>query len=211
MAICAQLPDEPRSTEMSTMIQNLGNDFASEIKTKQDTLDLTQAHLRAATRELAEQRKNIQNWQARCGELDQVNQRIRNLEKALADEDTFDWTGRTELDGSDAGVSAGPAFKLRGQSSTMSGVSSDVNVSFPVDKEPVVPATDTVESLIRLRRLKMWHERVEKLMEDRLRLLQGASAEKEFQCKKIVALCTGVPLDKIEDVSHLIVFLSHVD
>jgi len=33
-----------------------------------------------------------------------------------------------------------------------------------------------------------------------LKSLQGVSAEKEFQCKKIVALCTGVPVDKIEDM-----------
>lgn len=185
------------------MVQNLGIDFATEIKSKQDTLDVTQAHLRAATRELSEQRKQIQTWQARCGELDQVNQRIRNLEKALADEDTFDWTGRTELDGSDASGSAGPAFQIRGQNSTMSGVGANVDISFNLDAEPAVPVSDSVASLVRLRRLKMWHERVEKMMEARLRTLQGASAEKEFQCKKIVALCTGVPLDRIEEVNFI--------
>ena len=44
-------------------------------------------------------------------------------------------------------------------------------------------------------------ERVDQLLETRMRSLQGASAEKEFQCKKIVALCTGVPIDKVEEVS----------
>ena len=34
-----------------------------------------------------------------------------------------------------------------------------------------------------------------------LQSLLGATAEKEFQCKKIVALCTGLPIDKVEDVS----------
>lgn len=37
-------------------------------------------------------------------------------------------------------------------------------------------------------------------MEERLKSLQGASAEKEYQCKRIVALCTGIPIEKVEDM-----------
>ncbi|KAF9810449.1 hypothetical protein IEO21_06919 [Rhodonia placenta] len=186
--------------DMTTMIQNLSNDFAAEIKTKQDALDVTQAHLRAATRELSEQRKQIQSWTARCGEMDQADQRIRNLQKALDDEDCFDWTGRTELNGSDAMNTAGPAFRVRGPASTMSGLNGAVDLSFNLDTEPAIPTSESVASLIRLRRLKMWHERTERLMDARLALLRDASAEKEFQCKKIVALCTGVAIDKIEEM-----------
>ncbi|KAI0372697.1 transcription factor [Pilatotrama ljubarskyi] len=186
--------------DISSMIQGLGSEFAAEVKTKQDQLDVTQAHLRAATRELSEQRKQIQQWQARCGELDQTSQRVRNLEKALADEDNFDWTGRTELDGSDAGPSAGPAFQARGQASTMTGVGGAVDMPANLEVDPTVPLGDSVASLVRLRRLKIWYSRVEQLMETRLRSLEGASAEKEYQCKKIVALCTGVPIDKVDEL-----------
>ncbi|KAF8498549.1 hypothetical protein F5888DRAFT_1689966 [Russula emetica] len=181
--------------DMTAMIQNLSADFATEIKTKQDNLDVTQAHLRAATRELSEQRKQIQVWQARCSELDQVTQRIRNVEHALVDEEKFDWTGRTGLDGGDALEKAGPAFRRRGQNSTMF-----VDVSFNVNTEPILPTGDSVTSLIRLRRMKMWHVRMEALVRQRLESLRGASAEREFQCKKIVALCTSVPIDKVEEM-----------
>ena len=37
-------------------------------------------------------------------------------------------------------------------------------------------------------------------MQQRLKFLQGASAEKEYQCKKIVVLCTGIPINKVEEV-----------
>ncbi|KZT71963.1 apses-domain-containing protein [Daedalea quercina L-15889] len=190
---------DAHGVEMTTMIQTLGNDFSAEVKTKQDALDVTQAHLRAATRELSEQRKQIQSSTQRCGDMDQVNQRIRNLEKALKDEDEFDWTGRRQLDGSDAGVVAGPAFRLRGPTYTMTGAG-PVDLSFNLDVEPPIPMADSVASLIKLRRMKLWHERTERMMDARLRSLQGASAEKEFQCKKIVALCTGVPIDKVEEM-----------
>jgi hypothetical protein len=186
--------------DMTAMIQGLSADFASEIKTKQDSLDVTQAHLRAATRELSEQRKQIQVWQGRCSELDQVTQRVRNVERALADEEMFDWTGRTDLDGGDALESAGPAFRWRGQNSTMAGLGALVDVSFNYDAEPAIPPGDSVASLIRLRRLKMWHVRMEALIHQRLESLRGASAEREFQCKKIVALCAGAPVDKVEGV-----------
>ena len=181
------------------MIQTLGNDFQAEIKTKQDALDVTQAHLRAATRELSEQRRQIQQWQARCGELDQTAQRMRNLERALVDEDVFDWTGRTELDGSDAGARAGPAFQARGEDPMGLGGALDMPANLDVD--PTVPMGDSAATLVRLRRMKAWYGRVDQLLETRMRSLQGASAEKEFQCKKIVALCTGVPIDKVEEVS----------
>ncbi|KAI0794056.1 apses-domain-containing protein [Fomes fomentarius] len=188
-------------TDITSMIQGLGNDFSTEVKSKQDALDVTQVHLRAATRELSEQRRQIQHWQARCGELDQTTQRVRNLERALADEDAFDWTGRTELDGSDAGPTAGPAFQARGSGSTMTGIGGAIDMPAILEVDPTIPLGDSAATLVRLRRLKMWYSRAEQLMETRMRSLQGASAEKEFQCKKIVALCTGVPIDRVEEVS----------
>jgi len=184
------------------MIQGLSAEFAAEIKTKQESLDVAQVRLRTATRELSEQRKQIQVWQSRCAELDQMNQRVRNVDKALKDEDQFDWTGRTDLNGKDARESAGPAFQWRGQNSTMVGMGGSMDISFNVDSEPPMPTTDSVASLMRLRRLKMWHMRMEDMMAARLKSLQGASAEKEYQCKKIVALCTGLPVDNVEEVSN---------
>ncbi|KAF8074853.1 transcription factor [Lyophyllum atratum] len=186
--------------DMTAMISNLSTEFQSEVKAKQDALDVTQAHLRAATRELSEQRKQLGAWQARCGELDQINHRVRNVEKAIVDEDQFDWTGRTDLEGSDARDTAGPAFQFRGSNSTMVGIGGSVDISFNVDAEPPIPTGDSVANLIRLRRLKIWHLRMEELMKARLKTLQGASAEKEYQCKKIVALCTAIPIDKVEDM-----------
>ncbi|KAF5383691.1 hypothetical protein D9615_003627 [Tricholomella constricta] len=184
--------------DMTAMVQGLSTEFQAEVKAKQDALDVTQAHLRAATRELAEQRKQVGAWQTRCGELDQINHRVRNVEKAIIDENQFDWTGRTDLDGNDARETAGPAFQWRGSNSTMVGIGGSVDISFNVDAEPPIPTGDSMANLIRLRRLKVWHLRMEELMKARLKTLQGASAEKEYQCKKIVALCTGISIDKVE-------------
>ncbi|KAF8634582.1 hypothetical protein AX17_004171 [Amanita inopinata Kibby_2008] len=197
--------------DMTTMIQGLSTEFQTEIKSKQDALDVTQAHLRAATRELAEQRKQIQTWQAKCGELDQLKQRIKNVEHALAEEDQFDWTGRTNLNGEDARETAGPAFQRRGTNSTLVGMGGPVDISFNLEPEPPVPTRDSVASLIRLRRLRVWHVRTEELVKVRLQSLQGASAEKEYQCKKIVSLCTGIPVDKVEELLENLVIAVESD
>ncbi|KIY49965.1 apses-domain-containing protein [Fistulina hepatica ATCC 64428] len=197
--------------DMTAMIQSLTNDFQAEIKSKQDTLDVTQAHLRAATRELAEQRKQIQTWQSKCGEYDQITQKLNNLRCALEDEDHFDWTGRYDIEDEEQRVSALPpsAFAYRGPQSVMGPEDvAYVDPSFAIDPDPPMPTESTVTALIRLRRLKMWHMRMEEVMHDRLQRLKGASAEKEFQCKKIVALCTGVPIDQVENnLSELVVSL----
>ncbi|KAH8093276.1 transcription factor [Cristinia sonorae] len=198
-------PTEPQRksqdvvADIQAMVTKLNEEFTQEIKSKQDNLDVTQAHLRAATRELSEQRKQIQTWQGRCSELDIVMQRTRNIQKALLEEDTFDWTGRTDpvpTEGSEL-PPAGPAFQKRGDNSTMTG---PVDIVFNMDPDPPIPVTDSAATLIKLRRMKMWYERMEKLMEERLRSMKGSSAEKEFQCKKILSLCTGMPVDSIESI-----------
>jgi len=208
---CQRQPTYPLlPLDLTSMIQSLSTEFQAELKAKQDSLDVTQAHLRAATRELSDKRKQIQVWQVHCAELDKVNQRVQNVEKALSDEDKFDWTGRTDLSGKDARESAGPAFSYRGIGSTIIGIGGAVDISVNVDLDPPMPpsGSDTVTTLVKLRRMKIWHQRIEQSLSDRLSNLQTMNAEKEYQCKKIVALCTGIPIDKVEDVSDYLYLAS---
>ena len=182
------------------MIQNLSAEFATEIKSKQDAFDVTNAHVRAATRELAEQRKQIDLWKQRRGELDQVLQRIRNTDKAIKAEDSVDWTGRTNANGHPAGPDVHRAFAYRGPQSTLTGVG-PLDLSNGPESEPPLPEKDSLASLIKMRRMKLYEDRIAKLLQDRVQSLQGASTEKEYQSKRIVSLCTGIPIDKVEDVS----------
>jgi len=97
-------------------------------------------------------------------------------------------------------------FQHRGHQSTLAALGSTFEVSFDLDVDPAIPPTDSLATLIRLKRLKAWHARIEHLMDGRLEKLRGASAEKEFQCKRIVSMCTGVPLDKVEQMlEHLVI------
>lgn len=185
---------------MTNLVNSLNTDFIAELKSKQDSLDVTQAHLRAATRELAEQRKQIQQCQARCNECDQVSQRLRNLAKAIADEDKFDWSGQTKKDGRD--TCDGATTELRQQEFVFPAmIAGAVPTPSHWDEPPPIPADDSPAALVRLRRLKRWHDRAQQLMDERLKTLQGVSLTKELQAKKLVSICSNVALDKVDDVS----------
>jgi len=47
--------------------------------------------------------------------------------------------------------------------------------------------------------MKMWHARIETLMRQQLKVLKNASAEKEMQYRQVVAACTGIPNDKVDE------------
>ncbi|KAF9512688.1 hypothetical protein BS47DRAFT_1318135 [Hydnum rufescens UP504] len=190
--------------DMTSMIQNLEADFAIEVKAKQDQLDVIQGQLRAATRELAEQRRQMQLWQATCAELDEVQQRIRNVQRAIRDEEEFDWGV------SDSAESNMIGDRTRDTTTQVAGSMMEIDV-MSSDSEPVVPPTNTLASLIQLRRLKTWHSQIESAMTDRLSKLKGASAEKEFQCKKIVSLCTGVAVENVEAMLENLVIAMESD
>ena len=63
---------------------------------------------------------------------------------------------------------------------------------------------DSAEALVRMRRLKLWEARTEEMLLKRLEKLQGASAEQEFQYKKILSISLGTPVDKVDKVCHLL-------
>ncbi|KAI0073525.1 transcription factor [Panus rudis PR-1116 ss-1] len=210
--------------QIQNILQEVTTEFAAEAKSKQDSLDVIKSQVRAATRELAQSRKQLQQCHQTIEELDLIHQRTRNLEKALKDEDNFDWSVKPSSSSSEpsssqkqqqqaqedgeAGSSSQPTAQTNGTSFPSSSTQDESSVSavggmdipFTLDPDPVIPMTDTPESLIRMRRMKLWHEKMERLMEERMKSLKGASAEKEFQCKKIVALCTGVPIGEIENM-----------
>lgn len=191
--------------EITSLVQGLSAEFNADIKSRQDQLDLVQAHLRAATRELSEQRKQVQHWQAKCTEVDQLEHQIRNLDSSLIEEDRFDWTGRTTSTGEDAKATAGSAFRWRGHASTLplpppvqfgnvdAGSTGDIPI--PIDNSP--------EALIRLRRMKIWYERTDSLLNERLQSIQGSNVMKEYQYRKIVSLCCNLPIDQVEKVRSM--------
>lgn len=162
------------------------------MKAKGVVLSAAQAELLQATRDLAKERKRAQALESRMWDLDQVGQRIKNLQQALTEETSFDWTGRS------AGPEAGPSFKplQRLPSSAVPTPTFD-------GPDPVVDPKrcgDARQALIETRKIKQWQTRSQAALEQRIARVEQLSAEKEAMYKKAIALCSGVPAELVEEV-----------
>jgi len=199
--------------------------MANSKKAQETRYTETKLKLVAATRQLTEHRKRMEESKAKSEELDQVNLRIRNLEQSASYPDVFDWTGRTnDLNApSLAFVRRGPSSLLKdelphphrqSQANPVEGGTINPALTFgngeAVKEEPIqslgallatpLPRDPNIQTLIKLKRMKMWHARIEALMRQQLRVLKNASAEKEMQYRQVVAACTGIPNDKVDEV-----------
>lgn len=184
------------STDMTRAIEGLQSSFDSEMKAKDAVLSAASSQLIDTTRDLAAERKQAQTLELKMWELDQVGQRIKNLEKALEQENGFDWTGRASLP---SDTKAGPSFVSRPRSSsvappTFSGpdptVASDLNA-------------DPGKEIYEMRKITWWQKRVHELLKERISSVKEDSSEKELLYTKVIALCSGVPAEMVEEVRFI--------
>jgi hypothetical protein len=47
----------------------------------------------------------------------------------------------------------------------------------------------------------IWEDRLEKVLQDRTRALEGDTTERAVKYRRLVSLCTKVPVDKVDGVS----------
>ncbi|KAM0787536.1 hypothetical protein ACM66B_003607 [Microbotryomycetes sp. NB124-2] len=183
-------------TSLQEMFGSIKTDFESEVKRKNDSLEVVREQLRADTKRLADERQTVDKLREKAVEVDKQHQRIANLERAIADEDRFDWTGRTEIDGSPASQLAGPGFQYRGPTSTLINLPADISIEF--DADPAGPAEGAPNALVHLLRLQGWYERVCELLEQRVKKMDGGEADLEAKLQKVVAKCSGIEVDQVE-------------
>ncbi len=125
----------------------------------------------SSTNQLAEDRKKLSAAQTRLTEYEEVQQRVANLERAAKDEESFNWNSGVE------GISE---IGLEGEFT---------------DADPPVPPEGSTDTLVDLRRIRQWQTLSEVVMQQRLQAMEGMSAEKAVQYRKVIAACTKVPAD----------------
>jgi len=188
---------------LSDTLSSLSSSFDAELQVKADELAAKKEHLRAVAAELADARGALSHWRAEAALADEAAQRAQNLARAIDDEDSFDWTGRTEIDGQPASQLAGPGFAYRGPESTLRNLPSGMSIEF--DADPALPDLDdpegvSGESLVFLLRLQAWYERVEGLTRQRVERLEGGNGELEAKLRRIVAGCCGVDEEQVDSM-----------
>lgn len=174
---------------------------------KQTKLNAIEASVRHATRALADKRQQVQRVQAAHRELEKMQQQGENVQNALLDGSAVsaeDWTGRTPLSSESANAaSIPPAFR------TLSVEYQVIDAGLDESGEAIpLPGREEEGALVRLRRMAMWEDRMAAMLQDRIDTLRGQGADKAVQYRRLVSLCTKVPVEKVDGVSACAVILT---
>ncbi|KAH8926226.1 apses-domain-containing protein [Atractiella rhizophila] len=184
------------TANITAMIDSFSADFNLEIKSKSEALERVRVHLRSATRELSEQRKQLQSWKSKCDEVELRQQRIRNLERALREEESVDYTGRTEIDGT---PSVGePSFAYRGPNSILGGLPR-LQSGISIEHDPPEPSMeDDTTRFIHLQRLEKWYRRILLLLSQRIQIAQDSNSDKESRYRSVISRFGGYQPDEVD-------------
>jgi regulatory protein SWI6 len=148
---------------------------------KHAQVDQIRGDVISATNELAEHRKQLSAAQNRLTEYEEVQQRVANLERATKDEEVFNWYSGTN-------------------SITEATLGGEYNGA-----DPIVPSEGSPDAVIQLRRIRQWQSISTVVMQQRLQAMEGMSAEKAVQYRKVIAACTKVPADQLDEVRENVI------
>ncbi|KAG0348027.1 transcriptional regulator swi6 [Podila humilis] len=197
------------------MVDELDLEFSQEIMARQGQLQDTQALLRHATRDLTETRQAIKQCREQAQYLAEAQQRIKNLEASLEEESqkTRAQKGYTSklrnVDDIDQIFSAKKptvpppppppppqtaTATAAAQPPTSASVSSEHAANLAIREKAVE------EELLRLKALVFAYQKNEQEMDQEMSDIKGKSPAKELQCKKVIAICCDIPLEKVDDL-----------
>lgn len=186
--------------EMNQLVQSMSQGIVDEKAAKDVEYQDLQRKLQEKTKLLAEKRKQLEELRLQSEQVDQVNERISNLEaaKGSGNED-FDWTGRASEVEQASGSSVPVAFRRRKDAPAMS-----ISMMEMMEMETKLDGamgsqSSTLEDLIMLRRIKLWHERMTTLLTKKQASGERLAAEKERQLRRLVALCTGLSTSETDE------------
>ncbi|TIA82826.1 hypothetical protein E3P77_01013 [Wallemia ichthyophaga] len=169
------------------VLSDLDRSFGVEVAAKNKLLFEIQADLKQHSHELADVRKEIAYWETKATQRAELEQKVRNVEEAIANEGVGVWTLKGES-----------TQDVEGAKNTEHN-SEDLKSPWETDVMTSSAQTpDTPETLHHLQKLHRWMNGTQKLTEERVASIDGLSASKEVKYKSIVSVCTGVPEEQVE-------------
>lgn len=182
-------------------------DFATELREKQEDLDKTNLCLKEAGTTLAEERRRLQEVQARSREKHELEQKIANLNRYNAElrKELSQPSGQA-TNGVPENVAIGEADK----GLDFDGRAASVEQMFPNGEETIDPngplSPQQTGFLSSLERVDVLRGRVKAYqthnadLEDQAHKLKSMSHELEERYRKIVSICTGVEVNKVDEM-----------
>jgi hypothetical protein len=181
------------------MVDELDVEFSQEILARQGQLKDTQSLLRNATRELTETRRSIIDYRAQAQQVAEAQQKIKNLSISLEEE-----SQRTR--------------SLKGYNSKLRTSSDDIDMLLNVRKPSSndgITTTGAVEGgeqdlktrermaeddLILLRSRVYAYQKNDEELAMELAEAKAKTSANELLCKKVIAICCNIPLDKVDEM-----------
>ncbi|KAK5101665.1 transcriptional regulator swi6 [Lithohypha guttulata] len=187
-------------TSMNGIFAQADADFETEMKTKDDILNKTNAALKESSNALIEERKKLEELIARTQGQDELAQKVKNLRR-------FNQELREQLSASSQvqdNVPVGEADK----GLDLDGKINNVNQLFPNGAQDLGSnlSPEQIQLLTSLERAEVLTGRVQAyqthnaLLENEARGLKGKSKELEDRYRKIISLCTGTPEERVDDL-----------
>jgi ankyrin repeat protein len=172
--------------QMTAVLSDLTDVSQREVADKDQAFTVAQAHLQSATRELALRRRRIAEGQARVADRDEARLRRANLSRALHEE-------LQAGDDEDENTLVRRCLEYENENA------SDMEVD-GIISEPIFEKGNGADSLVKMRWLQQWYTNSLDGLQNRIDDLHQSSKSKLDQCRKVVAMCCGVPENRVESM-----------
>ncbi|WVN88669.1 uncharacterized protein L203_103882 [Cryptococcus depauperatus CBS 7841] len=186
---------------LATIFDDISTTFAQEMLAKQTKLNATEASVRHATKALADKRQQLHQCQEQLDLLLLYEQRSENVKRILDAAQAGstlaveEFTGRTQTS-EEKTLNLLPPLAFREVSGPYA------NLQFPSqsneDEDNPLPERNDVDVLIKLRRVALWEDRIAEILEDRIKEMEGEGLERTMKYRKLVSLCSKVPVDRVD-------------
>lgn len=181
-------------------------DFATELREKQEDLDQTNLRLKDAGASLADERRALEDLQCRSHEKHELEQKIANLSRSNSE--LRDQLSQSRGQGT-SGMTANVAIGEADRGLDFDGQLAMIEQLFPNGAEDVDAANGHLSEeqrmlLTSLERADVLRGRVKAYQdhndrsERQAQELKSRSHELEERYRKIVSICTGVEVDKVD-------------
>ncbi|RKP37369.1 hypothetical protein BJ085DRAFT_16780, partial [Dimargaris cristalligena] len=166
------------------IVDELEDDFQGELRSRQLEIDLLQQQLKEATEELAQAKSTIEDIRGQAHDKNDIQAHINRLEAIIA-HPSMGASGNVGGNGNGGGDSNGTATTAHPS-------------SISDQPPPLLDSESTTHNIIRLKSQAEAYLMVNNLLRQQLNDVQSQATLKEFQCKKVIALCCNLPLDRVD-------------
>jgi hypothetical protein len=179
------------------IVDALDDEYGGQLTVKEQELQSVQDELNAITQELESTRKGLEERQAQSQKLSEAQQKTKNIESALEQ----GWYHLEEI------------LKKAGKAIPDPSAYESIDENEDVDASFTAPELSIPENATEEEKKELLEDYVKNVqakvkgytindqeLQKEIKELEDQFVEKEMQCKRLIAACCNLPIDKIDDL-----------